>query len=158
MGGSWQYFYDTDDRAQVERYCAAQGIDVEWVGSDGLRTRAVRDAVHAHPVTGQRVWFNHATFFHVNTLPPTYREEMLEMFGEDDLPSNTYYGDGAPIPDDVTKHLQEAYQAARLRFDWQQDDVLVIDNMLTAHGREPYTGARRIAIAMAEASDGPVER
>ena len=158
MGGSWQYFYDTDDRARVEAYCAGQGIDVEWVGPDGLRTRAVREAVHSHPVTGESVWFNHATFFHVDTLPSLYREEMLEMFGEDDLPSNTYYGDGGKIPADITKHLQEAYRAARLRFDWQQDDLLVIDNMLTAHGREPYTGARRIAIAMAEASNAPAER
>jgi alpha-ketoglutarate-dependent taurine dioxygenase len=157
MGGSWQYFYDTDDRGQVERYCRGQGIDVEWVGDDGLRTRAVREAVHVHPVTGEDVWFNHATFFHVNTLPPVYRDEMLEMFGEENLPSNTYYGDGGKIPDDVTKHLQEAYRAARTRFDWQTNDILVIDNMLTAHGREPYTGARRIAIAMAEASNAPVE-
>lgn len=153
MGGGWQYFYDTEDRAQVERYCAAQDIQVEWIGKAGLRTRAVREPMRTHPVTGERVWFNHATFFHVNTLPAVYREEMLDMFGEDNLPTNTYYGDGGRIPDDVTKHLREAYQAAKLRFDWQQEDLVVVDNMLTAHGREPYTGSRRIAIAMAEASN-----
>ena len=157
MGGSWQYFYDTDDRAQVEKYCAAQGIEVEWLDNDGLRTKAVREPVRTHPVTGERVWFNHATFFHVNTLPAVYREEMLDMFGEDSLPTNTYYGDGGRIPDDVTKHLRDAYDAAKLRFDWQREDLVVIDNMLTAHGREAYTGPRRIAIAMAEASNAPVE-
>ncbi|HEV2637117.1 MAG TPA: TauD/TfdA family dioxygenase [Actinocrinis sp.] len=157
MGGGWQYFYDTEDRSQVERYCAAQGIEVEWIGKTGLRTKAVREPIHKHPVTGESVWFNHATFFHVNTLPAVYREEMLDMFGEDGLPTNTYYGDGGRIPDDVTKHLREAYLAARLRFDWQREDLVVVDNMLTAHGREPYTGPRRIAIAMAEASDAPAE-
>ena len=30
-------------------YAAANGIEVEWVGTDGLRTRAVRDAVHHRP-------------------------------------------------------------------------------------------------------------
>ncbi|MFV2094778.1 TauD/TfdA family dioxygenase [Micromonospora sp. LOL_013] len=157
MGGSWQYFYDTEDRSQVERYCRSQGIDVEWVGTDGLRTRAVREPVHPHPVTGEPVWFNHATFFHISTLPQVYQEEMLEMYGEENLPTNSYYGDGARIPDDVMKHLQEAYRAALTRFDWRADDLVVIDNMLTAHGREPFTGGRRIAIAMAEASDAPVE-
>jgi alpha-ketoglutarate-dependent taurine dioxygenase len=157
MGGTWQYFYDTEDRAEVERYCAEQDIQVEWVGKDGLRTRAVRDAVHRHPVTGAEVWFNHATFFHIDTLPDVYREEMLEMFGEDNLPTNSYYGDGGRIPPEVTKHLQEAYRAASTRFDWQKDDLVVIDNMLTTHGREPYTGARKIAIAMGEASNAPVE-
>jgi alpha-ketoglutarate-dependent taurine dioxygenase len=151
MGGSWQYFYDTEDREDVEAYCRGQGIDVEWLGGGGLRTRAVREAVRMHPVTREPVWFNHATFFNVATLPAVYREEMLDMFGADGLPCNSYYGDGAPIPDDVIKHLQEAYRSARTRFDWQREDLLVIDNMLTAHGREPYSGPRRIAIAMAEA-------
>ncbi|MFJ8027014.1 hypothetical protein [Streptomyces sp. NPDC096311] len=32
------------------------------------------------------------------------------------------------------------------------DDVLVVDNMLAAHGREPFTGPRKIAVAMAEPS------
>jgi alpha-ketoglutarate-dependent taurine dioxygenase len=155
MGGSWQYFYDTEDRSEVERYCAGQGIAVEWIGGNGLRTKAVREPIRTHPVTGEKVWFNHATFFHINTLPPVYREEMLEMFGEDELPTNTYYGDGGRIPDDVMKHLRETYRAARLRFDWQREDLVVIDNMLTAHGREPYSGPRRIAIAMAEASNAP---
>ncbi|HEX6969199.1 MAG TPA: TauD/TfdA family dioxygenase [Micromonosporaceae bacterium] len=155
MGGSWQYYYDTEDRAEVERYCASQDIAVEWVGADGLRTRAVREAMHRHPVTGEMVWFNHATFFHINSLPEIYREQMLEMYGEENLPSHTYYGDGGRIPDDVVEHLKQAYESAKVRFDWQQDDLLVIDNMLTAHGREPYTGPRKIAIAMAEASNAP---
>jgi alpha-ketoglutarate-dependent taurine dioxygenase len=157
MGGSWQYFYDTEDPAEVERYCARHNIQVEWLDGGRLRTRAVREAMHVHPITGERLWFNHATFFHVNTLPPLYREEMLDMFGEENLPTNSYYGDGGRIPDEVTKHLREAYEAAKLRFDWQKDDLVVIDNMLTAHGREPFTGPRKIAISMAEASNAPVE-
>jgi alpha-ketoglutarate-dependent taurine dioxygenase len=152
MGGAWQYYFDTEDRGEVERYCGAQVIDIEWTGAEGLRTRAVRDALHRHPVTGEELWFNHATFFHVRTLPEVYREELLAAYDEADLPSNTYYGDGGRIPDEVVDHLQEAYRAARFRFDWERGDVVVVDNMLTAHGREPFDGPRRIAIAMAESS------
>ncbi|MBO1413065.1 TauD/TfdA family dioxygenase [Streptomyces sp. FH025] len=154
MGGTWQYYYDTKDRAEVERYCAGQDIGVEWLGEDGLHTRAVRQAVHRHPVTGEKVWFNHATFFHVTTLPAEYSAGLREMYDEDELPSNTYYGDGGVIPDDVIAHLQQAYRSAWTRYDWRQGDLLVIDNMLTAHGREPFAGPRKIAIAMAEASNG----
>lgn len=156
MGGSWQYFYDTDDPRQVEEYCARDGISVEWTGEGGLRTRAVREPMHRHPLTGEELWFNHATFFHVDTLPSLYREEMIDMFGAENLPTNSYYGDGGVIPPDVTKHLQEAYRSAWTRFDWQQEDLLVIDNMLIAHAREPFTGPRKIAIAMAEASNAPI--
>lgn len=151
FGLSWQEVYDTDDRAQVERFCAANGVAVEWRPDGGLRTSSVRDAVHRHPETGEEVWFNHAAIFHISTLSPENREGMLELFGEEDLPNQSYFGDGADIPDDVMAHVRDCYRTAATRFDWSRDDVLVIDNMLTAHGREPFTRPRTIAVAMAEA-------
>ncbi|SCF27469.1 Taurine dioxygenase, alpha-ketoglutarate-dependent [Micromonospora purpureochromogenes] len=150
FGTRWQDVFGTDDRAEVEAYGAANRIRLEWVGVDGLRTRAVRDAVHHRPGSDTPRWFNHATFFHVSTLPKDYQEGLLDMFGADGLPANTYYGDGGEIPADVMDHLRAAYRAASVRFDYRRDDVLVVDNMTAAHGREPFTGARRIAVAMAE--------
>jgi alpha-ketoglutarate-dependent taurine dioxygenase len=152
FGVSWQHIFSTDDRDTVDAYCRRNGIETEWRDGNGLRTRAVRKAVHTHPGSGVPVWFNHATFFHVTTLPADVREGVLEIFDEDDLPTNTYYGDGAKIPDDVVDHLRHCYRSASVRFDWQEDDILVVDNMLAAHGREPYSGPRQIAVAMAEPS------
>lgn len=154
LGLPWQYVFDTADPNQVERYCATHGLSVQWRGEGILRTTAVRDAVHRHPLTGERVWFNHATVFHVSTLPELVRQGLLEMGGEEELPSNTYYGDGGPIPDSVLEHLRACYRAASSRFDYETDDVLMVDNMLVAHGREPFTGPRRIAVSMAEPSSG----
>jgi hypothetical protein len=111
----------------------------------------VRKAVHLRPGSDVPRWFNHATFFHVTTLATDLQEGLLAMFGEDGLPTNTYYGDGEPIPTDVMDHLRATYRAASVRFDYHRDDVLVVDNMTAAHGREPFTGPRRIAVAMAEA-------
>ncbi|MFE0459604.1 TauD/TfdA family dioxygenase [Kitasatospora sp. NPDC058965] len=157
VGLSWTEAFNTEDRAEVEERCAAQGIEAEWVGAAGLRTRAVRDAVHRHPLTGEPVWFNHATFFHVSTLPEQLRYGLEAMYKPDELPSNTYYGDGGEIPEEVLDHLRECYRAASTRFDYRRDDVLVLDNMLTTHAREPFTGPRKIAVAMAEPSNGPVQ-
>lgn len=147
---SWQHAFNTGDRSVVERYCAANGIEAGWRSDGGLRTTAVRRAVHEHPASGAAVWFNHATFFHHTTLPAEVSEGLLELFGEDDLPTNTYYGDGGRIPDGVVAHLRACYRAESTRFDWQADDVLVVDNMLASHAREPFTGPRRIAVAMSE--------
>ncbi|MEU5864335.1 MULTISPECIES: TauD/TfdA family dioxygenase [unclassified Nonomuraea] len=152
LGMPWSEAFNTSDRDEVTAYCERNGVRATWLGDGRLRTEAVRAAVHRHPVTGEPVWFNHATFFHVTTLPEAVREGLLEMCGEEGLPSNTYYGDGGAIPDEVTDHLRKCYRAASRRFDYAADDLLVIDNMLTSHGREPYTGARRIAVAMAEPS------
>jgi alpha-ketoglutarate-dependent taurine dioxygenase len=153
FGSSWRHVFNTDDRAEVERYCESHRIAYEWVDG-GLRTRAVREPVHKHPGTGEPVWFNHATFFHVTTLAAEVRDALCASFSEEGLPTNTYYGDGGRITDEVLDHLRACYRAGSTRFDWRLGDVLVVDNMAVAHGREPYTGARKIAVAMAEPYPG----
>jgi alpha-ketoglutarate-dependent taurine dioxygenase len=152
IGLPWQSVFNTDSRAEVLDYCRRNDLEARWLGDDHLRTTAVRAAVHRHAVTGEEVWFNHCVAFHVSTLPEEARLALLEMFGADNLPANTYYGDGAPIPQDVLDHLRSCYRGAAERFDYERDDVLMVDNMLASHGREPYTGPRRIAVAMAEPS------
>ena len=39
-------------------------------------------------------------------------------------------------------------RAEAVTFSRQRGDVLVLDHMLTAHGRRPFTGARRVLVAM----------
>ncbi|MER6285026.1 TauD/TfdA family dioxygenase [Streptomyces sviceus] len=153
FGVPWQEAFNTTDRDAVVGYCRAKGITAEWRSDGGLRTTAIRPVVHTHPGSGEEVWFNHATFWHVTSLAPEVQEGLREIFDDEDLPTNTYYGDGGRIPDETVAHLRAAYRSATTRFDWQRDDVLIVDNMLAAHGREPFTGPRRIAVAMAEVYD-----
>ncbi|TDV43188.1 TauD/TfdA family dioxygenase [Actinophytocola oryzae] len=148
FGASWEYAFGTDDESVVADYCRDHRLDHTWTGKGRLRTTAVRTAVHTHPDTGERVWFNHIVFFHHTTLPEEVREGIQAIFAVEDLPTNTYFGDGGVIPDETVAHLRDCYDKHRVRFDWQAGDVLVVDNMLACHGREPFTGARRIAVAM----------
>lgn len=150
FGLDWQTVFQTSDKAQIDEHCRAKGIEAEWKEGDRLRTRAVRSALVRHPKTGETLWFNHATFFHVSTLDPAIREALLMEFEEDELPANTYYGDGAPIEPEVMDHLRAAYRGATVSFPWQKGDLLLLDNMLVAHGRAPYSGAREILVGMAE--------
>lgn len=150
FGLSWPTVFQTTDKAVVEEHCRAKGIEVEWKDGDRLRTRAVRDAVIDHPKTGEPSWFNHATFFHVSTLEPSVREALKAEFSDEDLPANTYYGDGSPIEPDVMEHLRRAYHEATIAFPWQRGDLLMLDNVLVAHGRAPFEGAREILVGMAE--------
>jgi alpha-ketoglutarate-dependent taurine dioxygenase len=146
---SWQSVFQTEDKIAVEDYCRDAGIEIEWRG-DLLRTRQVRQAVARHPMTGEMVWFNHATFFHVSTLEPSTREVLLAGLKEEDLPNNTYYGDGSPIEPAVLEEIRDAYRKETISFVWQEGDILILDNMLSAHGRNPYTGPRKILVAMSE--------
>jgi alpha-ketoglutarate-dependent taurine dioxygenase len=154
FGLDWRTVFQTEDKAAVEAHCRKSGIEVEWKSGDRLRTRAVRPAMARHPKTGELLWFNHATFFHVSTLEPAVREALLEEFPEEDLPANTYYGDGSPIEPEVLDHLRSVYHRETTSFPWEKGDVLLLDNMTVAHGRSPFRGDRKILVAMAE----PVHR
>jgi alpha-ketoglutarate-dependent taurine dioxygenase len=150
MGLDWKAAFQTTEKSAVESYCRRAGIDFEWRGGDRLRTRQVFPAIVAHPKTGEPLWFEHTAFFHVSSLEPTVREMLLAEFGEQDLPFNTYYADGSPLTEDVLHEIREAYEQSAVRFPWRQRDVLLIDNMLTSHGREPFAGPRRVVVAMTE--------
>jgi alpha-ketoglutarate-dependent taurine dioxygenase len=150
FGLPWQEVFSTEDRDEVMRYCQANTIHTEWKTNGGLRTTSVRNAIYRHPETRDEVWFNHAAFFHLSTLPRDVQEGLRELFSEEDLPSNTYFGDGEPIPDDIIEHIRARYRDAAVRFDYHEGDVLIVDNMLTAHGREPFTPPRQIVVAMTE--------
>jgi Taurine catabolism dioxygenase TauD, TfdA family len=150
FGLSWPEVFGTTSRAEVEAYCRANGIEAEWKGGGRLRTRQVRRAAARHPQTGEWVWFNHATFFHVSTLDEDIRLRLLDEFGEAELPNNTTYGDGSPIEPEVLEELRAAYLRHQVAFPWRAGDVLMLDNMLVAHGREPFEGARRVVAGMAD--------
>ena len=156
FGLTWQDSFQTQDRRIVEEYCRLNDIEFEWKSGDRLRTRQVRRAIARHPKTGEYLWFNHAAFFHVSSLEPSIREAFIREFREEDLPYNTFYGDGSPIESDVLEELRAAYQEEMIEFAWKEGDVMVLDNMTVCHGRAPYNGLRRVAVAMAEPSTGNV--
>ncbi|HWS86564.1 MAG TPA: TauD/TfdA family dioxygenase [Pyrinomonadaceae bacterium] len=146
----WETTFRTSERAEVEEYCRRSHISYEWKGEGRLRTRQVRPAVRRHPHTGEEVWFNHVAFWHVSSLEPSVREAFLREFAVEDLPYNTYYGDGGVIEDEVVEEIRQAYDAETVAFRWERGDLLLLDNMLVAHGRRPYTGARKVYVAMGE--------
>jgi alpha-ketoglutarate-dependent taurine dioxygenase len=148
----WQKVFHTEERAEVEAYCARNHIELEWKDGDRLRTRQVRPASRIHPTTGETVWFNHAAFWHISSLEPRdLRDEFMRQMAPDEMPYNTFHGDGTPIELDVADALRQAYDAETRSFPWQVGDLIMIDNMLVAHGRSPYRGARRILTAMGDA-------
>ena len=154
FGLAWQTVFQTGDRATVEEYCRERGHRDRVAGRGRLRARAVRPAVVRHPRTGEPIWFNHAHLLPRLDARAAGAQALLAEFAEEDLPSNTYYGDGSPIEPEVLDALREAYRAESVTFPWKRGDVLILDNMLTAHARAPYSGPRKILVGMAE----PVDR
>jgi alpha-ketoglutarate-dependent taurine dioxygenase len=145
----WQTAFQTSDRAQVERYCAGVGMRCEWHDHDSLRTTQVRPATAVHPITKENVWFNQAHLFHVSSLEKNLSESMRLLYAKEELPRNSYYGDGTPIEASALAEIRRAYSQLATACPWQKGDLILLDNMLTAHGRKSYEGSRSILVAMA---------
>ena len=51
---------------------------------------------------------------------------------------------------DVVALLNDVYETHTRREPWQAGDLLLVDNVATAHSREPYTGPREVLVGMAD--------
>jgi alpha-ketoglutarate-dependent taurine dioxygenase len=146
---SWQDVFQTADRTEVDDYCRRSGIVTEWHPSGRLCTRQIAQATLVHPGTGENVWYNQAHLFHISALPGDVQRELRASFRPDELPRNAYYGDGSPIEPQTLDAVRAAYRTEEVVFEWHADDLLVVDNVLIAHGRRPFRGSREIRVGMA---------
>jgi alpha-ketoglutarate-dependent taurine dioxygenase len=145
----WQNVFQTNKKTEVESYCRQAGIKFEWISENHLRTRQFCQAIATHPITKEIVWFNQAHLFHISNLPINIRESLLSMMSEQDLPRNAFYGDGTSIEDSVIEEINHIYREEMISFSWQAGDILMLDNMLFAHGRNPFLGSRKVLVGMA---------
>ncbi len=148
-GRSWQETFETDDPTSVESFLNSVASGHEWLDDGSLRVRQVRPGVRAHHQTGETVWFNQAEQWHPSAIPGLTREVVEEMAEEpDNLPSWASYGDGEPFTSEDLAAVREAATTTSLAIRWRPGDLLMIDNMTVLHGRQPFTGPRRILVAM----------
>jgi hypothetical protein len=147
---SWHSFFGTENKTEVEDYCRKAGIDFEWTSGNGLRTRKLCSAVSRHPRTNEMVFFNQIQLHHDSCLDPAVRETLLMMYSNSGFPRNVFYGDGSPIEDSLVSEIRGLYSETAVSFPWRETDILMLDNMLVAHARNPYVGPRRIVVAMGE--------
>jgi alpha-ketoglutarate-dependent taurine dioxygenase len=150
IGASVAEAFGTDDPGLVESYCRANAINFAWQPGGGLRTWQRRSAVVHHPLSGERCWFNQIAFLNEWTLDPEVREFLVDMYGEDGLPFTTRFGNGEPIGEDVVQLLNQVYEAHTAREPWQPGDLMLVDNVRTAHSREPFDGPREVLVGLAD--------
>lgn len=155
VGKSWQETFESSDRSTVERYLQESRMEWEWT-EFGLRTKTAKDAVLDHPKTGEKCWWNQANQWHrdiagVKTSFGVTDESRFNpaTAGEETLGSHVVYGDGSEIMVDDLLTVNQVCASVEVAFPWQQGDIMIIDNILAQHGRKPFTGPRKIIVAMA---------
>lgn len=149
LGKSWQATFETEDPAEVEAFLDKAGADWKWKGDGTLWISQLRPATTRHPVADTEVWFNQADQFHIAGLGDDARE-MAELLSEDEMPQSVTFADGSPIPAEYITHIQEIGLRLAVDVEWQTGSLLLIDNVLVGHGRRPFTGPRRVLVAMSD--------
>ena len=167
----WDAMFGTEDRAQVEARCAAEGFAPEWLPDGGLRLVSTQPVFRDHPVTGERAW--HQPPDH---LPPQYRappelrriaafrpterhaglvrfatalDAELRAKPADEQSMHTTHLDGGEIDEADVEAVRDAVWAHQVVERWQVGDIVAIDNHAVSHGRLPYEGERHIVVCWA---------
>ncbi len=153
----WEEVFQTTSKTEVEQYCNENNLTFEWT-DNGLRTSQVNQATIMHPTTKEMLWFNQAHLFHSSNLDSEIREGLIELFGEDNLPRNSFFGDGTPIDEEALSIIRKVFEDTKFSFQWSKGDLLLLDNMLYTHGREPYEGNRKILVGMAKKYSSQMRR
>lgn len=144
----WQHVYQTESKEELEQILNEKGIDFEWKEGTNLCTRQRAQVITKHPETEETMWFNQTHLFHITNLPEEVREFLIEMRGIENVPRNVYFGDGSEIPSNYLEEIRRVYKENLLIFDWEESDVVLVDNVRYAHGRNPFDGPRKILVAM----------
>lgn len=149
VGKSWMDTFETQDRSVVEKYCEESGIEYYWE-KNSLFLSQLGTGVAQHPETKEKVWFNQANQFHPSGLPEDIYKglKMIHAKNPHRFPQYAFYGNGEEISEEFLKEVTEKQLECAIKFRWEKGDLLVLDNMLMAHGRMPFKGDRKIYVSM----------
>ena len=147
---SWQDFFRTQDRADVERRCVEQQVEWHWKPDGSLRLLTRAPALIRHPLSGERSFCNQILLHHVSCLDAKTGAALRAVLEPEDFPRNVQFGDGTPIPDAMVAEILRVTVATAVRFTWQRGDVLMLDNLAAGHARSPFEGDRQILVAVGD--------
>ncbi len=150
LGKSWQDTFETTDRDRVDEFLATSQAVGEWRRDGSLRVTLHRPATTQHPRTGTEVWFNQSDQWHPAALGDETAAELARLLPPEQLPQSVTFADGSPIPPEDVLQIRDRGLDCAVDVDWQPGDVLLIDNVLVGHGRRPFTGSRRVLVAMSD--------
>ena len=147
----WDEAFLTDDPQRVEQLCRDTQLNYQWLEDGSVTVSHTGDAILKHPLTGEDIWFNQLSTQHNNArsmgeLGYTYIQRAYR-----DKPARPYdvrLGNGTPILEHEIAPVYDALEAEEIAFPWHSGDMLLIDNIAVAHGRNPFKGKRDVQVAL----------
>ena len=149
LGPSWQDTFETESKEKLEEHCKNLSIELEWIEQDGVRLKQHRKGIIPHRTTGEKVWFNQIDQFHPYQLGGQLYEALSVIYQDPyEFPTYVTYGDGKEIEELVVKEIMNTIDQVTMAPQWNQHELLLVDNEMVSHGRNSFTGDRTVLVAM----------
>lgn len=139
IGRSWKSTYQTDSRDIAEERMREQGTSWEWLDNGNLKTiTAVLPAVKVEARTGKKTFFNAMVAAYLGWVD-----------SRNDPSKAILLGDGSPVDHEAMMGIAGYMERTKVAIPWIKGDVLLVDNYLALHARNPFTPPRRILASVA---------
>jgi Taurine catabolism dioxygenase TauD, TfdA family len=156
----WSEVFGVDDPRIVDEIVASRGWRAEWRNGDTLEMwQDILPAIKPHPVTGEAVWCNQAHFFAPACMMSWAQEDgrytdsdaiAKARAANPEMLDDIFFGNGEPVPDGDALHVYRVLRALERPIQLMKGDLLMLDNLILAHGRTAFAGERRVLVVLAD--------
>lgn len=151
---TWPQVFETTDKAEVEKICAEKGYEFKWHKNWIEIARYVPAICSPDHHFDYPYWFNQAHLYHANSrIRGGWKNHLLANLLYIAPFTKQYdieFEDGSKIPKEIIYEIYDILDGKTIKFNWEEGDVLLLDNHKTMHGRAPTDSQRRILVAMIE--------
>ena len=146
----WTDVLQVETAEQAEEACRAVGCEAVWEDDGSLSMRYRSSGFVNHSVTGEEVWFAQVQGMHFNEarLAQNYDKLNNAFPGGRPRPIEILFGDGGDIPEDMVTPLYDILDGLAVNLPYEHGDFMLLDNIYTAHGRQPFTGTRDVQVGL----------
>eukprot|EP00048_Salpingoeca_helianthica_P020714 m.8058 g.8058 ORF g.8058 m.8058 type:complete len:420 (-) comp5160_c0_seq1:116-1375(-) len=168
MTKSWQMMFETKNRTEALAAATANGFNASfnWHGSIVLENHS--PSFRTHPRSGQPVWHNHLQVFYPDSIAAEYSitavrtnslfAGLMCVLADLMVAVNTFFhglesigqyamlGNRSHVPQEVMDVVRATMWKHTVLYPYQTGDVVAIDNMRVAHGRQLYSGPRTVYV------------
>ena len=147
---TWQQAFDTKNKQTAEQQALQGGYCVNWLPDDLMQTSITLFQTIEHQGQ-QKLFTSLCENIDVKNINYSLAEGELKTHLEK---LQFCWADHTPFLAEDVAIFNQAYENEELKIPLQAGEILLINNLACAHGREAYQGKREIYVSMGD----PVER
>ncbi|GAB5371889.1 hypothetical protein AAMO2058_001618900 [Amorphochlora amoebiformis] len=134
IGRSWKNTFNAKTKAQAEIEMKKLNTTWEWLPDGSVKTTtATVPAIREDKRTGKKVFFNSVVAAFIGWID-----------SRNDPKKAVVFGDGTPINPKALEDIANFMDKEKVSFPWLSGDVLLVDNTVCMHSRQPFEGPRRV--------------